>query len=249
MVRPYEGCILGGGGRASLGEGRGLCEGVRGALDGRCRSGATAGELWRRKHAVDCDREGERRRGIARAVARALVSGGAGERVGELGASAPWHIRGRRGSRDMGAALDGGLGRGWLRARRGADEAQLRGTVDLLVALHSRFWEKRWRGRPELYTSTETVTRAAQSSPASVIAAHAATVREEAARFREEQGRELTAADVGLLERLMDSWEERFTARGADGKAVTLIHGDFTFSATSSSPLDLRGREQSTGRR
>ena len=121
---------------------------------------------------------------------------------------------------DLGAA-------GYALLQGSASQAQLQGVVVTLVGLHARFWEDL---QPEILAPnhpTASVTRAAQASPADVIAENAIAVRDQATRFLEVASVELTLAERALLAEVLDAWEGQFQARAAQGRSITLIHGDF----------------------
>jgi len=101
---------------------------------------------------------------------------------------------------------------------------QLHGAIDTIASFHGHFWE-------HLGDATDlepSVTSSAQAWPPDVITRQAATVRSEAARFFAE-ATELTEAERAVLDELVTRWERQFRARVADGRALTLIHGDFHF--------------------
>lgn len=105
-------------------------------------------------------------------------------------------------------------------------DAQLHGTVDMLAGLHARFWND----VPEylLTTPEPSVTSSAQALPREVIGRNAAAVRGEAARFFPSAS-ELDDAERSVLDEILERWEHQFQARVADGRAITLIHGDLHF--------------------
>ncbi|WP_165555588.1 phosphotransferase family protein [Kribbella pittospori] len=105
-------------------------------------------------------------------------------------------------------------------------DAQLHGTIDMLAGLHARFWDD----VPEylLSASEPSVTSSAQALPAEMIARNAAAVRSETARFIP-AATELDDAERSVLEEVLEHWELQFLARVADGRAITLIHGDLHF--------------------
>lgn len=103
-------------------------------------------------------------------------------------------------------------------------DEQLHGTIDTLASLHAHFWEDLGDG-DDLDPS---VTSSAQAWPPYVITRQAAAVREEAAGFFAE-ATELTETERAVLDELVTAWERQFHARVADGRALTLIHGDFHF--------------------
>jgi hypothetical protein len=108
-------------------------------------------------------------------------------------------------------------------------EARLHAVADTLVALHARFWEDLLVEVLDPAHPAPSVTQAAQAWPAEVIRAHAAAARDEAARFLEAVSADISPAERELLEEVLEGWERRFLARAADGRSITLIHGDFHF--------------------
>jgi hypothetical protein len=107
----------------------------------------------------------------------------------------------------------------------GADvsDSQLYGAIDVLAALHREFWNE--VPAAELEPS---VTSTAQAWPPEVISRNADAVRTEAARFFE-AAPELGDAERSILEEIVDGWERQFQTRVGEGRALTLIHGDFHF--------------------
>ncbi|MEV0803287.1 aminoglycoside phosphotransferase family protein [Kribbella sp. NPDC050281] len=105
-------------------------------------------------------------------------------------------------------------------------ETQLHGTIDMLAGLHARFWND----VPEylLSASEPSVTSSAQALPREVIKRNAAAVRNEAAQFFP-TATELDDAERSVLEEILERWERQFLARVADGRAITLVHGDLHF--------------------
>jgi phosphotransferase family enzyme len=105
-------------------------------------------------------------------------------------------------------------------------DAQLHGTIDMLAGLHARFWND----VPEYLLSAPepSVTSSAQALPPETITRNAAAVRCEAARFFP-AATELDDAERSVLEEVLEHWEHQFLARVADGRAITLIHGDLHF--------------------
>ncbi|MFG1622070.1 aminoglycoside phosphotransferase family protein [Kribbella sp. NPDC049227] len=105
-------------------------------------------------------------------------------------------------------------------------EAQLHGTIDMLAGLHARFWND----VPEYLVSASepSVTSSAQALPREVIKRNAAAVRDEAAHFFP-TATELDDAERSVLEEILEQWERQFLARVADGRAITLVHGDLHF--------------------
>lgn len=108
----------------------------------------------------------------------------------------------------------------------GADvsEEQLYGAIDTLAGLHAHFWND-LGAAPELEPS---VTSSAQAWPPEVITRQAAAVRSEADRFFA-TATQLDDAERAALDEVVEVWERQFLARVADGRAITLIHGDFHF--------------------
>ncbi|WP_371402788.1 aminoglycoside phosphotransferase family protein [Kribbella sp. NBC_00662] len=102
-------------------------------------------------------------------------------------------------------------------------EAQLHGAIDVLAALHREFWND--VPAVELEPS---VTSTAQAWPPEVISRSAAAVRAEAKRFFD-AAPELGDAERSILAEIVDGWESQFRLRVGDGRALTLIHGDFHF--------------------
>jgi len=121
---------------------------------------------------------------------------------------------------DLGAA-------GYALPRDGVSHAQLQGVVDTLVLLHARFWQRLQVEILDPAHPIPSVTQSAQAWPAGVIAAHATAVRGAAASFLEAATAALTWAERALLEEVLEAWEGRFLARAAEGRSITLIHGDF----------------------
>lgn len=127
-------------------------------------------------------------------------------------------------SEDLGAA-------GYALAARGPTPAQLGGAIEVLVALQARFWEalpEPLTGEPPA-TSAPSISRAAQAWPPTAIAAHTAALRAAARDFRASQGGQLSAEELGLLDELVEPWEQQLLARVRGGRALTLAHGDFHF--------------------
>jgi hypothetical protein len=106
----------------------------------------------------------------------------------------------------------------------GVPEAQVDALIDTLVRLHAAFWDHLGADVVDWAHPAPSVTQAAQAWPVDVIAANAAAVRAEAARFA--AAPELTAAERALVPELLDAWECQFRARVACG-GLTLIHADF----------------------
>ncbi|MFD3401346.1 aminoglycoside phosphotransferase family protein [Kribbella sp. NPDC058693] len=100
-------------------------------------------------------------------------------------------------------------------------EAQLHGAIDVLAAFHREFWDD--VPTVELEPS---VTSTAQAWPPEVITRSAAAVRAEAKLFFD-AAPEL--GDRSTLVEIVDGWESQFLRRVGDGRALTLIHGDFHF--------------------
>ncbi|TDW22016.1 aminoglycoside phosphotransferase family protein [Kribbella kalugense] len=100
---------------------------------------------------------------------------------------------------------------------------QLHGAIDVLAALHREFWNDVPAAELE-----QSVTSTAQAWPPEVISRNAAAVRAEAARFFD-AATELVDAERSILEEIVDGWENQFQARVREGRALTLIHGDFHF--------------------
>jgi hypothetical protein len=101
--------------------------------------------------------------------------------------------------------------------------AQLHGAIDVLAALHREFWND-VQG-VELEPS---VTSTAQAWPPDAITRTAAAVRAEARRFFD-AAPELVDAERSILDEIVDGWEHQFRCRAGEGRALTLIHGDFHF--------------------
>jgi aminoglycoside phosphotransferase (APT) family kinase protein len=71
-------------------------------------------------------------------------------------------------------------------------------------------------------------TSSAQAWPPEAITRHAAAVRSEAGRFFATAS-ELEDSERAVLDEILEVWPQQFRARVADGRALTLIHGDFHF--------------------
>jgi hypothetical protein len=108
----------------------------------------------------------------------------------------------------------------------GVSDAQLHGAIEVLAALHSQFWND-----TPAYVVDElepSVTSTAQAWPREVITRSAAAVRTEAAQFFA-TATELEDTERSILEEIIDGWKTQFHLRVGDGRALTLIHGDFHF--------------------
>ncbi|WP_328997764.1 aminoglycoside phosphotransferase family protein [Kribbella sp. NBC_00709] len=105
----------------------------------------------------------------------------------------------------------------------GLSGSQLHGAIDVLAALHREFWDD--APAVELEPS---VTSTAQAWPPELISRNAAAVRAEAARFFD-AATELGDAERSILGEIVDGWEKQFRLRVGEGRALTLIHGDFHF--------------------
>ncbi|MEU4287923.1 aminoglycoside phosphotransferase family protein [Kribbella sp. NPDC026596] len=105
-------------------------------------------------------------------------------------------------------------------------DAQLHGTIDVLADFHAQFWND----VPDYLSgaSEPSVTSTAQAWPPDVITRNADAVRGEAERFFATTP-ELEPAERSVLAEVVDAWERQFRARVADGRAITLVHGDFHF--------------------
>jgi hypothetical protein len=110
----------------------------------------------------------------------------------------------------------------------GVSAAQLRGTIEALVGLHARFWNDVPFDVLDAAHPEPSATSVAQAWPPEVITQHAAAVRAEATTFFASTN-ELEAAERSQLDEVLDAWVRQFHARVADGRAITLIHGDFHF--------------------
>ena len=116
---------------------------------------------------------------------------------------------------------------GYALNRDGFTSAQLNGVVDTLVSLHACFWEDLQADAVDASHPAPSVTQSAQAWPSPVIRAHAETARLAAASFIEASGAELAASDRALLQEVLAGWEDRFLARTAAARSLTLIHADF----------------------
>ncbi|TCC44304.1 aminoglycoside phosphotransferase family protein [Kribbella capetownensis] len=105
-------------------------------------------------------------------------------------------------------------------------ETQLQGAVDILAGLHAHFWDD----VPAYLTEPgePSVTCTAQAWSPEVITRNATAVRREASEFLATT-RELEDGERAVLGELIDRWERQFQTRVADGRSITLIHGDFHF--------------------
>jgi hypothetical protein len=122
---------------------------------------------------------------------------------------------------DLGAA-------GYAVAGTGVTEAQLRGAIGALGAMHARFWDAVPGALLEDVTAREAMTRSARVGPPALIASNADAARDAAARFVAGAGRDITDDERAVLEDILAAWPGQLTARVAAG-GVTLIHADFHF--------------------
>ena len=71
------------------------------------------------------------------------------------------------------------------------------------------------------------LTQSAQAWPPEAITMHAREIRKGVETFLAGAGGELTMNERELLSELLEHWMTRFLSRVVDGRALTLIHGDF----------------------
>ena len=71
------------------------------------------------------------------------------------------------------------------------------------------------------------LTQSAQAWPPEAITMHAREIRKGVEMFLAGGGGELAMNERELLSELLEHWMTRFLSRVVDGRALTLIHGDF----------------------
>ncbi|HYJ80292.1 MAG TPA: phosphotransferase, partial [Longimicrobiaceae bacterium] len=112
-----------------------------------------------------------------------------------------------------------------------ADDPLRRGrlgrAVDELVRLHAHWWQ-----HPRIYAADLSIpqngfSRLAQALPERQIRGNARQAREAIAAFTHRFAAELGADELRLLHDLPEAWGERFAGRVANGRHLTLCHGDF----------------------
>lgn len=99
--------------------------------------------------------------------------------------------------------------------------------VDLLVDLHTHWWEHPALNAPEFLVPEQAVTRMPQALDSRGLRVNATYARQALEQFSQQHAAELTVDEQDLLHLLATRWGERFQARVELGQAITLLHGDF----------------------
>lgn len=103
----------------------------------------------------------------------------------------------------------------------------LESLTDVLISLHAHWWEHPQLLTPAFLAPEQAVTRMPQALDGQGLRINEAHARQALDRFLQRHVNELSTDEQTLLHLLAARWGERFQARVAAGRAVTLLHGDF----------------------